>query len=70
MTRDASVEEDLTQEVFIRLLRKIGSFLGESLFTTWLHRLTVNKVLMYLRHTKRQKEQVLDPLEMLQMNST
>ena len=30
MTRDASVAEDLTQEVFIQLLRKIGSFRGES----------------------------------------
>ena len=70
MTRDASVAEDLTQEVFIHLLRKIGSFRGESHFTTWLHRLTVNKVLMYLRHAKRRKEHVLDPLEMVQMNST
>src|SRR5258706_12045521 len=44
MTRNAADAEDLTQEVFIHLLRKIQSFRGESRFTTWLHRLTVNFV--------------------------
>lgn len=41
--------EDLTQEVFIHLHRKLGLFRGESAFTTWLHRLTVNQVLMHFR---------------------
>jgi RNA polymerase sigma-70 factor (ECF subfamily) len=41
--------EEHTQEVFILLLRKISSFRGESAFSTWLHRLTVNVVLMHLR---------------------
>ena len=53
LTHNAADAEDLTQEVFILLFRKIGSFRGESLFTTWLHRLTVNQVLMHLRHKKR-----------------
>jgi RNA polymerase sigma-70 factor (ECF subfamily) len=44
--------EDLTQEVFIHLYRKIGSFRGDSAFTTWLHRLTINLVLMHLRKRK------------------
>lgn len=49
MTANASEAEDLTQEVFIQLFRKVGSFEGRSAFTTWLHRLAVNQVLMYFR---------------------
>jgi RNA polymerase sigma-70 factor (ECF subfamily) len=41
--------EDLTQEAFLLLLRKIHTFRGESAFSTWLHRLVVNLVLMRLR---------------------
>ena len=49
MTHNVSEAEDLTQEAFIQLFRKIGSFRGDSAFTTWLHRLAVNQVLMHFR---------------------
>ena len=49
MTGNIAEAEDLTQEVFIQLHRKIGSFRGEAAFTTWLHRLTVNQCLMHFR---------------------
>lgn len=49
MLQNATEAEDLTQEVFIQLYRKIGSFRGDSAFSTWLHRLTVNQVLMHFR---------------------
>ncbi len=49
MLQNASEAEDLTQDVFIQLYRKVGSFRGDSAFTTWLHRLTVNQVLMHFR---------------------
>jgi RNA polymerase sigma-70 factor (ECF subfamily) len=55
MTRNVAEAEDLTQEVFVHLFRKIGSFRGESAFSTWLHQLTVNQVLMHFRkHRKRE----------------
>src|ERR1700722_5799300 len=49
MVRDFSLAEDLTQDAFVQLHRNLASFRGDSAFTTWLHRLTVNVVLMYMR---------------------
>ena len=49
MTGDTAEAEDLTQEAFLQLFRKISTFRGESAFTTWLHRLVVNVVLMRMR---------------------
>jgi len=59
MTGDAAEAEDLAQEAFLQLFRKIATFRGESAFSTWLHRLVVNVVLMHLR--KKGLQQV--PLE-------
>jgi len=49
MVGNSAEAEDLTQETFLLLLRKIHTFRGESAFSTWLHRLAVNIVLMRLR---------------------
>ncbi len=49
MVSNVAEAEDLTQEAFLQLYRKIGTFRGDSAFSTWLHRLTVNVVLMHLR---------------------
>src|ERR1041385_5555157 len=56
MTGDMSEAEDLTQDVFIQLFKKIGSFRGESRFSTWLYRLTINQVLIHYRITIRRLE--------------
>lgn len=52
--------EDLTQDVFVQLFNKIGSFRGESAFTTWLHRMTVNHVLMHFRKRSTKSELLTD----------
>jgi len=49
MTGDPVEAEDLTQEAFLQLFRKIHTFRGESAFSSWLHRLTANIVLMRFR---------------------
>ena len=49
MTGNQAQAEDFTQEAFLQLFRKISSFRGDSAFSTWLHRLSVNIVLMQFR---------------------
>jgi RNA polymerase sigma-70 factor (ECF subfamily) len=49
MVGNTAEAEDLTQEAFLQLFRKIQTFRGESAFSTWLHRMSVNVVLMKLR---------------------
>lgn len=49
MLSNVAEAEDLTQEAFLQLYRKISTFRGDSAFSTWLHRLAVNVVLMHLR---------------------
>lgn len=64
MTRGNAAEaEELTQESFLQLFRKIGTFRSESAFSTWLHRLAFNIVLMRLR---RRNYQVVSLDEMLE----
>jgi RNA polymerase sigma-70 factor (ECF subfamily) len=60
MTGNVTEAEDLVQEIFVHLFRKIGNFRGESAFTTWLHRLTVNQVLMHFRKRGVRLEQTTE----------
>src|SRR5262249_55947900 len=60
MTRNVGESEDLTQDIFIHLFRTIGTFRGESAFTTWLHRVTINFALMHLRKRQRRPERLTE----------
>ncbi len=64
MSGNAAEAEDLVQDVFVQLFRKIGSFRGESAFTTWLHRLSVNQVLMHFRKRAVRKEKTSESDEL------
>src|SRR5260370_10443746 len=66
MIKNPAEAEDLTQQAFLQLFRKISTFRGESGFSTWLHLVTVNIVLMHLRRHKPPEFPVED-LELYQM---
>jgi RNA polymerase sigma-70 factor (ECF subfamily) len=61
MTANTAEAEDLSQEAFLQLFRKISTFRGESAFSTWLHRLVVNVVLMHLRKKGLQQVSLDEP---------
>ena len=60
MNNNVAEAEDLTQEIFIHIYRKLGSYRGESALMTWLHRLTVNKVLMHFRKNSVRRERTTE----------
>jgi RNA polymerase sigma-70 factor, ECF subfamily len=62
MTGDAAEAEDLTQDAFIQVFRKLASFRGDSAFSTWLYRVAVNTVLMSLRKRKLRQVSLDEPV--------
>jgi RNA polymerase sigma-70 factor (ECF subfamily) len=63
LVKDPIEAEDLTQDAFLQTFRKIQTFRGDSLFSTWLHRLTVNIALMSFRKKKHFEIPLDDTLE-------
>jgi RNA polymerase sigma-70 factor (ECF subfamily) len=49
MTNNAAQAEDLTQDAFLQVFRKLSTFKGNSALSTWLYRIAVNTVLMHFR---------------------
>lgn len=62
--RDA---DELTQDVFVRLWQKIGSFRGDSSFSTWLHRLAVNVVIERFRSDQSRRQRLRDGEDIFEM---
>ena len=56
MTRNPADAEDLTQESFVSVLRRVGAFRGEAAFTSWLYRVVVNQVNMHFRYRSSRPE--------------
>lgn len=62
MVNDTELAEDLTQEAFVHAFRRLSTFRQESRFTTWMHRIAVNTVLMFVRKRNSSiRECPLDP---------
>ncbi len=62
LTSDESAAEDIVQEAFIKAWRKLGDFRMESSFKSWLHRITVNTAMDYLRkHVRRKQFETEEP---------
>jgi RNA polymerase sigma-70 factor, ECF subfamily len=62
MVNDTELAEDLTQESFVHAFRRLSTFRQESRFTTWMHRIAVNTVLMFIRKRNSSiRECPLDP---------
>src|SRR2546428_4380430 len=59
MAGTADLAEELAQDVFVRAWQKLGSFRGESAFSSWLHPLTVNVALSERRSRRRRMARVM-----------
>lgn len=59
LTADKSTAEDASQEVFVQLWQKIANFDGKSKFSTWLHSVTANITISYIRKQKSWLQKVV-----------
>ena len=61
MTNNVAEAEDLTQEAFLQVFRKLPTFRGDSALSTWMYRVAVNTVLMYFRKRGRPQLSLDEP---------
>ena len=64
MTGSAVEAEDLTQDAFIQVFRKLATFRGDAAFSTWLYRVVVNTVLMKLRRRSPRQVSIDEPVRL------
>lgn len=67
MSGDEVRAEELVQDVFVRAWRKLGSYRGDAAFSSWLHRLAVNRVLESFRSDRRRRRRVMTTAEPARM---
>lgn len=58
------VAEDATQEILLRAVRGLGSFAGNSKFSTWLHRIAVNHLLSVRQSQMEMRDTTFDDMAM------
>ena len=58
ITRNTNDAEEVFQEVFLTLTKKLHTFRGDSKFSSWLYRVTVNTSYMYLRSQKKHENNI------------
>jgi RNA polymerase sigma-70 factor (ECF subfamily) len=63
MTGSAADAEDLVQDIFLQVYRRLDSFRGEAALGTWLHRLAVNACLDFVRSKQGRRQRVTDTIE-------
>jgi RNA polymerase sigma-70 factor (ECF subfamily) len=61
MTSNTAEAEDLTQDAFLQVFRKLGTFRGDSALSTWLYRVAVNTVLMHFRKKSLRQVSLEEP---------
>ena len=69
LTGEKMLAEDAAQEVFIQLWRKIGNFKGDSKFSTWLHTVTSNITISYIRKQKGWLQKMFNIEDSVAMNA-
>jgi RNA polymerase sigma-70 factor (ECF subfamily) len=60
---------DLVQSTLMQLIRRVGSFRGDSSFSTWLFRVTANEALMLMRSQRRHRARLVEGLEFDELGS-
>jgi RNA polymerase sigma-70 factor (ECF subfamily) len=69
LTGEKMFVEDATQEVFIQLWKKINNYRGDSKFSTWLHTVTSNITISYMRKQKGWLQKMFNIKDSVAMNA-
>src|SRR5258707_8581860 len=60
---------DLVQATLMQIIRRVGSFRGDSSFSTWLFRVTANEALMMMRSQRRHRSRLVEGLDLEDLGS-